>query len=109
MSLTHDPGTQDPGPEPVATSAPAGARRRTLWPVCFVLLAFELGAFLVIFPWTDSWTLNHLPNMFPSIRDEFRDVWDDPYFKSAVTGLGVLNLSIATRSVLSLFRNPASR
>lgn len=106
MSLTQDPGTDDPGPEPVVASdsATPAARRRTLWPICFVLLAFELGAFLLIFPWTDAWTLNHLPVMFPSVRDGFQDLWEDPYFKGAVSGLGALNLSIATRRILGFFR-----
>ena len=101
--------TQDPGPEPAVApgfspAEPASAPRRTLWPVCFVLLAFEVGAFLLIFPWMDAWTLNHLPVMFPSVRDEFQDVWDDPSFKAAISGLGALNLSIAFFRILGLFR-----
>ena len=100
------PGTA-PEQEPAAV-APVELRRgrirRRLWLVCFALFAFEIGAFLVIFPWLDSWSLNHLPSLLPAIRSGFQDLWDDPYFKGAVSGLGLLNVYIAIRQIISLIR-----
>jgi hypothetical protein len=104
MSLT--PGAA-PGEEPAAT-APMEKRRgriRRLWLVCFALFTFEIGMFLLVFPWMDSWSLNHVPSFLPAVRTEFQDLWDDPYFKGAVSGLGLLNLYIAFRQVISILRN----
>ena len=43
----------------------AGGLRRRIWLILFVIFAFEIGTFLVAFPWMDAWTLNHLPSFFP--------------------------------------------
>jgi hypothetical protein len=101
MSLT--PGAA-PQPEPAATPVETrrGRLRRRLWTVCFALFAFEIGAFLVVFPWMDSWTLNHLPSFFPSIQSDFQDFWDDPLLRGAVSGLGLVNVYIAVRQILDL-------
>jgi len=102
MSLTPDTA---PEQEPAAAT-PVEARRsrfrRRLWVVCFALFAFEIGAFLVVFPWMDSWSLNHVPSLFPSIQAGIQDLWDDPFLKGGVSGLGMLNLYISFRQVLSL-------
>jgi hypothetical protein len=78
--------------------------RHRLWLGLFAVFAFEIGAFLVVFPWMDSWTLNHLPSFFPSVQDAFQDVWDDPMLKGAVSGLGLVNLYIAFLQVVRLIR-----
>jgi len=104
MSLT--PGAA-PGQQPAA-AAPLETRRgrvRRLWWVCFALFTFEIGVFLLVFPWMDSWSLNHLPRFLPAIRTGFQDLWDDPYFKGAVSGLGLINLYIAFRQVISIIRS----
>jgi len=106
MSLT--PGTA-PGQEPPAAAPaeqPKGRVRLHLWTVCFGLLALEIGVFLLVFPWLDSWSFNHLPSFLPEIRDQFQDLWDDPYFKGGVSGLGVLNILIAVRQISYLRRKP---
>lgn len=104
MSLT--PGAI-PGQESAVTAAMERRRSRVrrLWWVCFALFSFEIGVFLLVFPWVDSWSLNHLPSFLPAIRSEFQDLWDDPYFKGAVSGLGLLNLYIAFWQVISILRN----
>ena len=78
--------------------------RRRLWLVLFALLAFEIGTFLVVFPWMDSWTLNHLPTFFPGHEIELQDLWDDPYFRGSLSCLGLLNVYIAFREALQLIR-----
>ena len=110
MSLT--PETTPPpetASEPEQVPAlPRGARvgrlRRRLWVVLFAIFAFEIGSFLVVFPWMDSWSLNHLPSFFPSYQIALQDVWDDPYFRGALSGLGLLNVYIALREIVQLIR-----
>ena len=108
MSLT--PGTTpaseaapDPRP-PVPNRKPVSGLRRRLWVILFAILAFVIGSFLVVFPWMDSWTLNHLPNFFPGHEVELQDLWDDAYFRGSLSCLGFLNVYIALREILQLIR-----
>jgi hypothetical protein len=71
-----------------------------MWAICFALLAFEIGSFLVVFPWMDVWRLNHFPSFYPPLFD----IWDDPYFRGAVSGLGVVDVLIAVRQTFSLLK-----
>lgn len=108
MSLT--PGTtprsesaRDSGP-PDLPRKQAGGLRRRIWLILFVIFAFEIGTFLVAFPWMDSWTLNHLPSFFPGHEIDFQDLWDDPYFRGALSCLGLMNVYIALHEALQLIR-----
>jgi hypothetical protein len=93
--------------EPVP-ALPSGKRvghlRRRLWVVLFALFAFEIGAFLVVFPWMDSWSLNHLPSFFPSNQIAVQDLWDEPYFRAALSCLGLCNVYISLREIVQLIR-----
>ena len=105
MSLT--PGSPLPeNPAPVQT-APAVAPRRwqgRLLTVCFAVFALEVGLFLVIFPWQDSWTFNYFQGL-----SNFDSIWDEPSFKGLVTGLGFVNIYIALLQVIRLFRRSTPR
>ncbi|HVO97132.1 MAG TPA: hypothetical protein VMT15_03655 [Bryobacteraceae bacterium] len=68
--------------------------------ICFALFAFEIGLFLVVFPWQDSWTLNYLQAISPAIAN----LWDEPSFKGLVTGLGFVNIYISLLQISRLFR-----
>lgn len=69
--------------------------------ISFAIFAFEIGLFLVIFPWMgDSWDANY----FQSIGPALQNVWDEPYFRGAVSGLGFLNIYIAMLQIARLFR-----
>jgi len=110
MSLTPET-TPEPeaAPRPALVPAlPAGSLAtrlgRRLWTVLFAIFAFEIGSFLVVFPWMDSWTLNHLPSFFPSNQIAVQDLWDDPYFRGALSCLGLFNVYIALREVIQLIR-----
>lgn len=107
MSLT--PGTT-PSSETARDAVPIpdqkqikGLRRR-LWLFLFAIFAFEIGAFLIVFPWMDSWTLNHFPSFFPGHEVDLQDLWDDPYFRGGLSCLGLLNVTIALREALKLIR-----
>jgi hypothetical protein len=95
-----------PGPPPAVTLGKRSGRlRRHLWTALFAIFAFEVGSFLAVFPWMDSWTLNHLPSLFPSYQIDLQDLWDDPYFRGAVSCLGLMNVYIALHQFVQLIRN----
>jgi len=89
---------------PLPRVAPVMRWRRRLWVVLFALFAFEIGSFLVVFPWMDSWNLNHLPSFFPPYQITLQDLWDSPYFRSALSCLGVINVYISFREIARLIR-----
>jgi hypothetical protein len=65
--------------------------------ILLVAFCFEIGIFLVIFPWTPYWDSNYIGAMIP----QWHQLWDNFYLRGAVSGLGVVNLYIA---VLELYR-----
>jgi len=71
---------------------------------CFAIFALELGLFLVVFPWLNSWDLNWVPLQSPN----WRAIWMNPYFRGGLSGLGMVNLYIGLaelmRQLRSLFR-----
>jgi hypothetical protein len=90
------------------TPAPAGeasiSRRHWLVPLCFALFSFEIGLFLVVFPWMDSWSLNYFAGIAPGLED----LWEEPAFRGAVTGLGFVNIYVAMVQLFGLFRRRQS-
>ena len=81
-----------------------GTRSRWLLLFCFALFSFEIGVFLVIFPWRDNWSWNYFPGAFNFIED----VWDEPAFKGGLTGLGLLNIYVALSVLFGLLRRRSS-
>ena len=103
MSLT--PGSTPPFPESPMPVEPAAAIPPKRWQgrlltICFAVFSFEIGLFLVIFPWQDSWTLNY----FQGISSTVENLWDEPSFRGLVTGLGFVNIYIALLQVARLVR-----
>jgi hypothetical protein len=91
MSLT-------PGPPPADRQhAP---RRPRLLRICFAIFTFEVGLFLLVFPWRDSWTFNY----FQGSNQWLEYVWDNPYFRGAFSGLGLVNIYLAILELLRIFR-----
>jgi hypothetical protein len=64
------------------------------------VLIMELGIFLVVFPWFDEWDRSY----FSYLNAEWDRIWASPYFKGAVSGLGLVNIFIAFSEVLRLRR-----
>ena len=101
MSLTPEPASTPPS----SPATPTGIRRSTsrtprLLRVCFAIFTFEIGLFLTVFPWVDNWSLNYFSGWIPALET----VWDDPYFRGAITGLGLVNIYVACAEVVRLFR-----
>ena len=59
--------------------------------VCLILFAFEIGLFLLVFPWLGAWGMNWVPVH----SKQFAAVWMSPYFRGFVSGLGLLDIYIA--------------
>ena len=66
----------------------------------FILFCMELGAFLLLFPWTEYW--DH--NFFSALVPEWHYFWGNSYVRGAISGLGVVNFYIAFLEVLRLRR-----
>jgi hypothetical protein len=73
-----------------ATGRLARWQRRGLL-TCAIVFTFEVGLFLLIFPWKSIWELSWVPTHSPGLAA----VWLSPFFRGAVSGLGVLNIYIA--------------
>ena len=54
----------------------------------FVLYCFEVGLFLIIFPWMEFWNENSLLYCYPALKQIFLN----NFFRGAVTGLGLSNI-----------------
>jgi hypothetical protein len=68
--------------------------------IAFTIICFELGVFLLVFPWMDKWETNY----FGSFTANWRDVWQNPYFRGAVSGLGLVNIFISFVEIVRLRR-----
>ena len=85
-----------PAPPAPAVQTPGKPVRFLRWHrrvlgFCLVIFAFELGLFLLIFPWLKNWDLSWVPVH----SKRFSDVWMSYYFRGALSGLGLLNIYVA--------------
>jgi hypothetical protein len=108
MSLSPEPqgglaaSNSGPAREPSVPSTPTprlGWQRRLLR-ISLALFTFEVGIFLVVFPWLDSWDQNYFQGLTPGLQD----LWQNPSFRGALTGLGFVNIYIACLQVIHSFR-----
>ena len=99
MSLTPGPASTPPS-TPAATSGTRSPRTPRLLRLCFAIFTFEIGLFLTVFPWVEIWNMNYFSGWIPGLQN----VWDDPYFRGAITGLGLVNIYVACAEVLRIFR-----
>ena len=88
-----------PPPEP-ADVQPSRSWRRWFLRILFALFTYAIGLFLVVFPWTDFWTLNYFGEAYPVLRD----LWYENSFRGAITGLGFVNIYIACLQVVYSLR-----
>ena len=69
---------------------------KRLFLAVFVLLALEVGLFLIIFPWSEAWEKNALLAWAPLLRALFLS----SYFRGAVSGLGLWNVMLGFHEAL---------
>src|ERR1700744_6289315 len=83
--------------------APGGWVHR-LSSVLFIIFCFELGLFLLIYPWTGAWTDNYFSWALPGVvRDGWHTFWNNSYVRGGVSGLGIVNVWIALNEVFNMF------
>jgi hypothetical protein len=112
MSLTPDRPSGMPIPDsesekntPTKDFSDPGTHRKIGWQrrllrISLALFVFEIGAFLAIFPWTESWNINYFQTLTPWLQD----LWYQPSFRGALTGLGFVNIYIACLQVVGSLR-----
>ncbi len=67
----------------------------------FVFFCFEVGAFLLLFPWLDNlWEYNYFATLVPA----WEPFWTSPYVRGAVSGLGLVNIWISFAELFRLRR-----
>jgi hypothetical protein len=105
--------TPEPVPHtaPEATPAPGHEPRqpvRISWfqrltSVLFVIFCFEIGLFLLIYPWTDGWTNNYFAWIAPgAVQAPWHEFWNNTFVRGALSGMGLVNLWIALAEVFRM-------
>jgi hypothetical protein len=56
----------------------------------FIFFCFELGFFLIVFPWSQYWDNNLFLAYIPALRDLVLS----NYFRGAVSGLGIVDIGL---------------
>ncbi len=104
--MNTGPQMTQPAPQPGPEEQSPDRSRLLKWHkrvlgLCLALFAIELGVFLIVFPWLRSWDLNWVPLQSP----EMRAIWMSPYFRGALTGLGLVNLYVGFEELLRQLRS----
>jgi hypothetical protein len=98
------------GPDPMQATGATVERRTRPWyskllAICFVLFCFEIGVFLLVFPWMEVWERNAAA----SYASWLKDIWGNPFFRGALSGLGLANIYISFLEIIHLVRGSAGR
>ncbi len=71
----------------------------------YVVFCFELGVFLLLFPWFKLWENSWFSNLaIPVMGQAWEHIWDSAWFRGAVSGVGVINIFISFVEVMRLKR-----
>jgi hypothetical protein len=92
----------------VPVPAPGTPAKRTWWQrlasILLIIFCLELGLFLLIYPWTDSWAANYFAWIGPiKLQPYWHQLWNNPYVRGAISGLGLLNIWVAVAEALRMF------
>ncbi len=68
--------------------------------LAWIILCFEIGVFLLVYPWMDGWERNELANW----REGTREIWVNPYVRGAVSGIGIVNIGTSLRDLYRYLR-----
>ncbi len=64
-----------------------------------------VGTMLIVLPWLPDWN----QNFFSSSNREWYAIWMNPYFRGAVSGVGVVNLFVSFMEIYHLLRGDGRR
>lgn len=93
-----------PSQVPLEEQTPAQSSRPYRWyhkfsAILLIIFCLEIGTFLLVFPWYgNTWENNFLSSLL------HQGYWQNPYFRGAVSGLGIVNLYICFVEILRLRR-----
>ncbi len=74
---------------------------RKLGSFIFVAFAFELGVFLLVFPWLGNWGRASIPGLTVWLGT----YWGSSYLRGAISGLGALDLYVSLSEFARLRRS----
>ena len=108
--MTPEPDSLTPAPPangPLPRNPQPRPRRswfRRLGAVLLVVFCLELGLFLLIYPWTESWSDNYFSSLGQgAIGAAWQGIWNNGYLRGAVSGLGLLNVWVAVAEAMRMF------
>ena len=87
-------------PAPDAPARPRRSFTSRLLGLAFALFCFEVGVFLLIFPWLGIWE----NNMLPAFAEWLEPIWGNPFFRGALSGIGLVNIYISYQELVLLVR-----
>ena len=99
MSPTES-ATSNKDTEPTLPDDHGVATRSRFWQLVLILLALEIGLFLIFVPWSAAWDEFFLPSYFSPLRPILRS----HYVRGALSGLGLINLWISLDEALGWSR-----
>ncbi len=94
---------QQPLEELAETPRPAWYHK--LGMVLFIVVCFEVGLFLLLFPWMQYWRNNTISSLAPWVHD----LWNSSFFRGALSGVGLVNLYISIAELIRLRRRGNTR
>ena len=98
-----------------AVQAPAALPKSVTWfhrltSVLLVIFCFELGLFLLVYPWTASWNQNYFAWIIKGpFQLPWHTLWVNPWLRGAVSGMGLVNLWLAVSEVFHMFSRRSDR
>lgn len=97
---------ETPGPVPLAESATPSPYRwyHKAGALLLAIVCFALGVFLLVFPWLDFWEANY----FATWNHTLQQLWRNPFFRGAISGLGLVNIFVSFIEIVGLRRFAAS-
>ncbi len=113
QDIHEEPTVQEPVATPIEAPVVAASPGMPSWyrhvsTIIFIIFCFEMGLFLVVFPWLDPWSQNYFSMIAPGkYLPVWRQFWNSAYFRGAVSGFGLVNIWIALQEVFGMFSRKA--
>ena len=95
----QSPAAAEAANSPIAVPPPTYHWYQKVSAVVFITFCLEIGLYLLIVPWTESWDGNYFSGL-PHVKT----YWDNLYVRGAVSGLGAVNLFISLTEIFRLRR-----